>query len=148
MTTIAWDGHVLAADSLQTSNGVALWSGKKLARLKDGELVGTAGVSGYRKQFIAWYEAGADQKDRPDFSGGFAAIVITKDGHAVKYEEELSPIEVPEGEKVAIGSGYLWALAAMDHGKSSVLAVEYACKRDLNSGGKVNHLRLELDEIR
>ncbi len=38
----------------------------------------------------------------------------------------------------AMGSGWEWAIAAMDFGKSASDAVEYAKTRDSASGGKVN----------
>ncbi|MGO2457046.1 hypothetical protein [Vibrio casei] len=40
------------------------------------------------------------------------------------------------------GSGGLWALAALDHGKSTREAVKYAISRDCFSGGKVKVIKL------
>ena len=38
----------------------------------------------------------------------------------------------------ATGSGYTWAMSALDHGKTAKEAVEYAMTRDIYSGGKVH----------
>jgi ATP-dependent protease HslVU (ClpYQ) peptidase subunit len=37
----------------------------------------------------------------------------------------------------AIGSGKIWAMAAMDYGDNAEKSVEYAIKKDKTSGGKV-----------
>ena len=37
----------------------------------------------------------------------------------------------------SLGSGGLFALASLDHGKTVRQAVEYACTRDIYSGGKI-----------
>lgn len=43
----------------------------------------------------------------------------------------------------AIGSGFKFALAAMDMGKDAFGAVEYACTRDHYSGGLIHHYCIE-----
>ncbi|SFD04529.1 hypothetical protein [Pseudoalteromonas denitrificans] len=42
----------------------------------------------------------------------------------------------------AIGSGKLWAMAAMDFGKNAIQAVEYAITRDKSTGGPVNVFKI------
>ena len=43
----------------------------------------------------------------------------------------------------ALGSGAGLAVAAMDHGKSAEMAVEYAMTRDSMTGGKVHHFEVD-----
>jgi len=102
MTTIAWDGHVLAADSLSSSDGNALWHHSKVHKFSSGAVCGTAGVSSFRKVFIDWYEAGADQKNKPTIGGDFSALVVTPSGQAIKFEEDLLPIPIPAVHNVAV----------------------------------------------
>ncbi|MBQ4812242.1 proteasome subunit alpha [Pseudoalteromonas luteoviolacea] len=46
----------------------------------------------------------------------------------------IEPLEV----NWAIGSGANWAIAAMDFGKSAFEAVQYACRRDKSTGGRIH----------
>lgn len=48
----------------------------------------------------------------------------------------------------SIGSGYRFALAALDHGKSAKEAVEYAATRDIYTGGKITVYDIESGEIK
>jgi hypothetical protein len=43
----------------------------------------------------------------------------------------------------ADGSGYKFALGAMDHGKSAKDAVKYAMTRDIYTGGKVKVIKVK-----
>lgn len=54
--------------------------------------------------------------------------VVTDDGEPVKSEIHYSD---------AMGSGALFALSSLDHGKSVKEAVEYASTRDTGTGGKI-----------
>lgn len=57
-----------------------------------------------------------------------------------KYVESPYPEVLEMSEPFAQGSGWKWAQAAMDLGLSAVQAVEYACKKDIYTGGQVNHV--------
>ncbi len=65
MTVIACKDGVMAADSGVWWGDIWMPSDKKLRRLSDGSICGTAGWKPEIETAIAWYEAGANPKDRP-----------------------------------------------------------------------------------
>lgn len=58
------------------------------------------------------------------------------------YYGDTSPVEMPRDKPLAIGSGWQFALAAMDFGKTAKQAIEYAATRDNGTGGGVDYVRI------
>jgi ATP-dependent protease HslVU (ClpYQ) peptidase subunit len=129
VTTIAWDGKVLAADA-QTS--IFKGSTPKIHRLKDGSVFGSCGQMQDMQAVIVWLNEGGD---KPKVSDGFHAIHV-KEGRLFVLEDKLIPVQY-EREFFAVGSGRDYAMAAMHLGKSAPAAVAIAAIFDVDTGGEV-----------
>ena len=75
--------------------------------------------------------------------------MLVKEGRVVLAltEEDGRYSESPVTYNDAQGSGYRFALAALDMGKSAEEAVEYAMTRDIYTGGKVQVINVETGEV-
>jgi hypothetical protein len=137
MTTIAWDGTLLAADRLGDSGGFA-FEVSKIFELGDGRILGIAGDYAVGSQ-IADYLAGVGE--RPDFEPGMFEGILIEDGEAYLMQSRLVPIPVKAPH--AIGSGRDYAIAAMRMGGSAIYAVEVASEYDPESGFGVEAYEIE-----
>lgn len=140
MTTIACDGKSMAADGLQSQNGMI--TGRRIEKLflgPGGSIFGCAGASEAHHAFKAWIEAN-EPPERPDLKGEFEALQLRPDGSLWCWEGRLVPyrVEIPQ----SIGSGAPFAQAAMLCGKSPREALEIANQLDLASGGDIQSLPL------
>jgi len=147
MTTIAFDGHTLAADK-RSCNGSAISVVTKIIRLR-GCLVGTAGPSGDGREMRAWFEAGAEPSKMPAFQRTkdqfIEMMVIERDGSILKFDGSPIPFKI-ESPFYAIGSGREFALAAMHLGKTAREAIEVASALDCYTGNGIDILELESKE--
>lgn len=135
MTTIAWDGRVLAADSLLTACGNRA-KAKKVFRLKDGSLYGGCGDYQIVLAVKAWLNGG--EKPKLDDNADFHCLLVKSDG---VYSLANLLVEMPIMESfAAVGSGQDFALAALHLGKSAKEAVEVACRFDVSTGGEIDVL--------
>ncbi len=139
MTTLAYDGRMLAADRQLTLGGTPMPL-TKIFRLGT-ELVGLCGSVQESLLFLEWYQNGKDPNTRPKLSDDFSALAIIP-GKILRYEHLLKPwlIDLPFW---AAGSGADYALGAMAAGKSAAEAVEIACRFDTGSGLGVDVLEFE-----
>ncbi|MCC5884210.1 MAG: 20S proteasome subunit A/B [Halomonas sp.] len=133
MTTIVWDGTTLATDSLISVNGSTYNHAQKLFQLESGEWVAFAGEQQEWWEVLEWLEAGALRNDKPHVTR-VEMIIAGPDG---VFEMFNKLVRIPVKGPVAYGTGWKWALAAIDHGKCAVEAVEYAISRDHDSGGEI-----------
>lgn len=143
MTIVAFDGKTLAADSLVTQAGARIGNMRKIVRAPDGSLAGAAGGIGPAAAFLAW-AAGGFPKRRPWQAcevDEFEGIVIRPDGRVEAFDELLMPALI-EARVHAIGSGWKFALGAMDAGASARRAVLIAMRRDPDCGGRPQTLTL------
>lgn len=130
MTTIAWDGKRLAADS-RASAGTRSHSTRKIERLADGSLFGFCGCLSYYTAVRDWIAAGADESDPPK-SRGSECIVVRNDNSVLVYEN--CKVSIPVTDSIAaIGTGAEYALGAMTVGASAAEAVAAACRFDPSS---------------
>ncbi len=135
MTTAAWDGDMLAVDSLATVGDYVDFHMNKLTKLKDGSYCVTCGVLSDSIAFKDWMNKGGPM---PKLDDSFSAMVV--DGkNAYFYSEKL--IRRKLKPPYAIGSGWVWATAAMDCGKNARESVKYASKRDCITGGRVRYVK-------
>lgn len=74
--------------------------------------------------------------DKPDFS----LTIVTRDKRIISMDEDMTPIVVLD-DFLCTGTGAQWATAALDHGKTPEEAIEYAIKRDRQSGPPVRTLK-------
>lgn len=134
MTTVAFDGKTLAADSqAQTTFKSRI---RKLYRLPDGALFGAAGAVQEMLAVLAWLNGGEKPADLVQFE----ALIVTRAGCDVlgmrlMREPVLEPF-------YAVGSGCHYALAAMACGKSATDAVRIASRFDPSTGGRVESMQL------
>ena len=145
MTTVAWRGGYMAADSLLVRGGGIKGTATKIHRVGD-YVIGTAGTLMDCVAFVRWWQ----DRDRPlDFrafrnDGSDApdlhALVAGPDGVEV-WTEHLQPVPV-ETEFYAIGSGAMAAMAAMYMGASAAEAVRIASLVDQYTGGEIQVLEV------
>lgn len=140
MTVIATDGKTMASDGRSTDRGrmVCSESAEKIRRLPDGRIVGMAGTPYDLGVFCEWLEKGGEF---PEFDKDyFDPLVLETDGRVYSYNhrgrrhEDMLP--------AAVGSGTDLALGAMEAGASPREAVEIACKRQSDCGGRIMGLSL------
>jgi hypothetical protein len=139
MTTIAWDGKTLAADTLVTANGMAFGKAKKIHKLKDGRYFALCGSFSVEPAVIEWLNGG----EKPQILDveGVGGIVVEKNGRAFEFGRayRLFPACVPW----AGGSGEQIAMTAMKCGKTAVEAVKVACKLDIHTREPVDYIRIK-----
>lgn len=147
MTTIAYDGKILAADGRATvGNLISAKKTQKIFPLKalvsGVEILGVlAGAGSYQsimqvKQHIERADL-FEAVEVPDLEpGSFTGLLVLETGEAFILEDRLipMPVELP----TAIGSGTDYAMTAMHLGKSSFEGVQAACELDCYSGGEIS----------
>ncbi len=99
--------------------------------------IACCGDVGQIHKFIKWYRGG--RKDEAPELDNFGAIAIVRGVIALWDGDAEMPCEW--GEKLAIGSGTTWAMAAMDFGKTAAEAVEYASTRDNATGSVIDSIQ-------
>lgn len=132
MTTIAWRGEVLAADSALT-HGTVRGIFNKTLRTR-GAAYGFAGDVAAIKAASKMLLAGIPL-DRIKVKGDFEALMLRPDG--CYFTQKGSEPFLWPGEYWAIGSGAEVALGAMYAGLSARQAVEAAILHDSGSQGPV-----------
>jgi 20S proteasome alpha/beta subunit len=110
---------------------------KKVHRLRDGSIVAW---SGSVQQAELLLRAMRKKTASPKLTE-IAALHLRADGSLWEYEGEAWVKQDPG--YYATGSGSPYAFAAMDAGASAKEAVRIAIKRDANSGGRVQSLKLK-----
>lgn len=144
MTTIAWDGKIFAVDTLVTCDGGRCAHSSKLFRwpTQGGErIVAGAGELSQLAGLCNWLQNPEGDKPVVEKIEAIALSVFNGQVQGVElFDYSLVPF-LMRGP-TAIGSGWRWALAAMDHGKNAIQAVEYAMSRDVFTGGEIEHFQL------
>jgi ATP-dependent protease HslVU (ClpYQ) peptidase subunit len=134
VTTIATDGKTLAADGLVTDQEtIVSTNASKVRRLPSGDVVGVAGKLVDTITFARWLKDG--ERGKPDVWDKSEALLLRADGAVFWIDSDGHFAEAPR--IAAIGSGAVFALAAMDAGAGPKEAVEIACRRDIHSGGTI-----------
>jgi hypothetical protein len=138
MTTIAFDGFHVAADSLISEGGYVYGYTDKIHQVKGGVLAVAGGLVD-ASLAIKWINDGSPDDKKPNLES-FDAISIPDTGNPIEYDERLVPmfVVIPW----AGGTGRNFALSAMKLGKSAHDAVEFAKEIDLYSGGDVISMRV------
>lgn len=141
MTTVAWKGNVLAADTMATNLDNNLRSKvTKLHRLP-GRIIGFAGDIQSSLRFIEWMQLGDRNAKKPRYKFcEFDAIELNAEG-AWLWDHDFGAMKI-ENNFYAIGSGAPVAIGAMEMGASPLKAIHVAAKWDANTGGNVISLKL------
>ncbi|MFC4158692.1 hypothetical protein [Chitinimonas lacunae] len=137
MTTVAWDGTTVAADTQANNSGLRSRT-KKLHRLQDGRIYAFSGEIQDGRAVYDWLNGG-EKSPKPAVSSSFVALLICPNGHAYTIEDKLVLLPVLEGFR-AIGSGRNFAMGAMAVGADAVKAVAAAIQLDVYSGGDIETL--------
>ncbi len=137
-TTIAYDGHNLAADT-QYTMGTQKGKVVKIYRVKD-VYIACAGAVSNVQPFIHWYEDGHDPAKYPKLRN-FIGYVLTKDG--LYCYEEANGHPMKETAPCAIGSGAKAAIGGMKAGADARRAVQIAEEIDLYTGGEITSVSID-----
>jgi len=146
MTTIAYDGRIIAADGLRLwGSDIVSTSEQKIRPLYIGEpsskrLYALAGYAGLTSAFPAielWYLEGAQFGAAPKVEiEGWDALFVGK-GRSAELATSAMQGVVRIAPPIAIGAGGELAIGAMLAGASAYDAVQLICERTNHSGGKV-----------
>lgn len=137
MTTIAWDGTVMAADR-RISSGTVTYSTTKIRRAADGRLIGATGDFGVCTQMLDWLENGGSRPSCQDSDRWASALEVMPDGTCWMHNRDSRwRVEDPF---VAIGSGRDFAMAVMSLGHDAEKAVEVASRFDPGTGNGIDTL--------
>lgn len=144
MTTIAWDGNILAADT-QADLGSYKAKVTKIFKIKN-HLVFSSGAFDRINALFQWFENGADPDKYPAFQSNnddsVCLNIITPEKIIMRYERTPYPFIVNE-PFFACGSGRDFALAAMHLGLNAKQAVGIAHRFDPHTGSEIDTLTIE-----
>lgn len=145
MTVIAWDGKTLAADK-RSSDDSSHRTVTKIRRTADGSLIGTCGPASACREMEEWFEAGANPDTLPlgqrvcETAAWLLAITPARE---IRYWQLGAHPMLVEDEKIAIGSGLTYALAAMHLGCNARVAVQVAIDLCPSCGNGIDALEFE-----
>lgn len=146
MTTIAWDGKILASDTLSTSGNMKLPGiVTKIKRIGKYRIAFT-GESAPAFSFFERYiqqsmiigdlEYNTVTKSEDDFG----LIVIEDDSKYCKVFNSITGHWDEFSPPISLGSGSKYAIGSMYSGYDAIKAVEIACQLDTHSGLPVDSL--------
>lgn len=141
MTTVAWDGKTLAADTCMSGAYIAVFT--KTFQLPDGRLFAGAGEIQDILLAVKWLTEGGD---RPELDA-MNSILIYPDGRAFFLDEKLVEMRINESI-AATGSGAQFAIAALYLGASAEKAIEVAAHFDTGTSLPTTKVRLKRSVLR
>lgn len=144
MTTIAWDGTTLAADTRSVCDCVPV----RVSKLFRVDHLVYAGVGNLAECHVIaqWLAAGSPASDRPscEDDGRCGIVVDLRTGKASRLIGKAKVIQIPIHEPFeAMGSGSQFAMAAMALGKTAAEAVKLAMRFDVFTGGPIESVRVK-----
>lgn len=139
MTTIAWDGKTLAADTLATANGLRDHKTTKAFRHK-GVLIAACGSSALCGKFREWVIAGMNGESPFEGAEDGTGFVVSEGAAVCFGTSGCWSVSEPF---YTLGSGYPIALGALAMGATAKQAVEIAARFDTTTGGEITALSLE-----
>lgn len=156
MTTIAYKDSIMAAEGRMSLGDCIIKEDTIKVYSVNGHLCGVCGRARAISTFVGWLQRMTDYHivsrevgDLVDLvppqledDDGYSAMVVCPDGQVLMYEGN-TPIDMGVNVPMSIGSGSVYALAAMDAGASAEEAVKIAMKRDVFSGGTITTVQLE-----
>jgi len=146
MTTIAFDGKMLAADTRIMHEGRPE-SGSKLFRIEyQGDRVIYAGCGDVGDMLLIaeWLGAHGLPENRPDLDDpGCSGLLLNLETRSLFSVVGKRPVLYPVREPfTAVGSGAPYAIAAMALGRTAWQAVELAMRFDTSTGGEIEGITL------
>ena len=137
MTTIAWDGRIMAADRQATRENGLISSVQKLWRPKPNIIAGFSGGLGECVALKAWFDHGADPKEypKPENISDPAVMMFVIKGDPIVFCFEGSPFALSfRNVPFARGCGAAVALGAMSMGANAIRALEITSRLDAFTG--------------
>lgn len=159
MTIVAWDGHILAADSqLNDEKDMRLGRCRKIFRLKNKALLGTAG-DGDDRDMRALLAKSTPRRlptrdqlaaTKTDFHGilvfpkGQAFFIACEFGKKDEdgTDEWIGEVLAITDRVFAVGHGKYLAYGALDAGKNAIETVRIVCGRDTTCALPVQYEKL------
>lgn len=149
MTTIAWDGYDLAADTQMSSGDRKLYGACKIFSIKGCEQfpenshAAFAGDVNKIKKIVSWLK-GETEKPEGNLNDDVEGLLIYDSGRVMMLGGDDNGILWYDWPAmVGIGSGGDIALGAMLHGATAKEAVMHAMKVDVATGGKVEVVKIK-----
>lgn len=143
MTTIAWDGRYLAADTLGTRDGNRSLSELRKLLVSNGRAFATCGNYGpAMERLVEWYEAGHDPENLPNMPKADGGLIVVSGRQLWVISCEM-PYPDEEHPPFTLGSGRDIALGSMDRGATAMEAVQSAIRWDINTGGEIDFIDME-----
>lgn len=146
MTTIAYDGEILAADSQLTIGDVKVLSDDKIVVVNSEMIFAGAGEDHALQKLRRFYS----QPNWIELLASNQLPEIKKDTEALIFfrgemyiADHLFCFEKLAHPHYAVGSGWSFALAAMALGKNAIEAVEFASQFDIYTNDKVRWINVK-----
>jgi len=147
MTTIAYDGNYLAADSRScVGQGGIIGESKVKIFINDNYIVGLSGKAA-ESRLLVQYLNGDIKLEYGQLEGGASLLVVeraTSQAFYMANSLELEMIDTPAAD----GSGADYALGAMLHGADAVEAVEIASKLDAFTNNEIRVVNIKEGRVR
>lgn len=150
MTTIAYDGQILATDSQCTAGGkIQNREEQKLYKYKNGEVcwyVALAGDVSTVPEVLRWLLKGMGCGQPPQAGEWWGILVMYTGGVYRAYElDNLGPHQIPKANPFSIGSGNAYAMGAMYSGLDAIQAIKVASQLDVWTNDRIQCVRLNKD---
>lgn len=139
MTVIAWDGQMLAGDSMSEYGGLKRARPTKVHSI-DGFLVGCAGAEHGIQALLAWFRSGCEYNRWPSVSWVNDVHMLAIDPYGRAYVYWGCWMPCLQSGRVAIGSGYAVAINSMEWGATAKQAVEVAARTTTHCAAPVRFL--------
>jgi hypothetical protein len=138
MTTLAFDGKILAADSLYVGDSEYVYGHESKIYIFANMAISISGEDTRGQAFVRWItEDSCNDKKYPTIcKDTFAGLLLTSEGcfeFAGNCKGKGSKVRMP----ACYGSGHLFAKTAMGMGKNAHEAVEVACDHCIFTGPPV-----------
>lgn len=139
MTTIAYDGRTIAADSLACYGDERCHVPIQKIWVEGRVIYALAGSSRMLTPLMKWFKAGASPGDIPKGdSNDYAYTFLVIDDAGVRtYHHDCAYPNFFYEDKIAIGSGQDYAMGALMFGASAKEAVAVAAKMSVKTGGEI-----------
>ena len=157
MTIICWKSPYLASDSrIVESSDITSDNVQKIFKLKNGSLIGLAGDVNFQEVTDLFNRQKLGKlpttKQLIGIGVDFRSIYVRFDGTVFDILASFDSgrwgaqvIEIKE-PYYAVGSGSAYALGALAAGATASQAVKITCRHDNNCGGKVQNVKLDIQQ--
>ena len=143
MTTIAYDGTLIAADGLEVNaQGVITQTDTLKVDFIEEQgrrlIYAGAGSCASIERFVRWHslgQVGDPPTSHEDF--GFACLVLEYSKAPLVFSDRMPFVGSVYRAPVAIGEGDLFAEGVMAHGGTALDAVKLAADRFIRTGGRI-----------